>query len=85
VRERFTRRTCACTTDVEAHPPADLDSAFGDDEDSIRLDNLRRDDDHTGEEVLVGAEGLGPSNVSGVLSNVNVFEIMRAAYGWAVA
>jgi len=35
--------------------------------------------------VLVGAEGLGPSNVSGVLSNVNVFEIMRAAYGWAVA
>jgi alkaline phosphatase len=59
-----------------------LDPEFGDDQDSIRLDHVRRDDDHTGEEVLVAAKGPGAARVHGVLSNADVFEIMRAAYGW---
>ena len=33
----------------------ELDPDFGDDQDSIRLDNVRREDDHTGEEVIVAA------------------------------
>ena len=59
-----------------------LASDYGDGQDSIRLDHVRRDDDHTGEEVLVAAKGPGAERVRGVLSNVDVFEIMRAAYGW---
>jgi alkaline phosphatase len=59
-----------------------LDPAFGDDQDSIRLDHVRRDDDHTGEEVLLTAKGPGAHNARGVLSNVDIFEIMRGAYGW---
>jgi alkaline phosphatase len=61
-------------------PP--LDPAFGDEQDSIRLEHVRRDDDHTGEEVLAAAEGPGASRVRGLLSNVQLFEIMRSAYGW---
>jgi alkaline phosphatase len=61
-------------------PP--LDPAYGDDEDAIRLDNVRRDDDHTGEEVIAAATGPGASRVQGVLSNVDLFDVMRAAYGW---
>ena len=59
-----------------------LDQDFGDDQDSIRLDNVRRDDDHTGEEVIVAAAVRAPSNVKGVMSNVELFEIMRDAFGW---
>jgi hypothetical protein len=32
--------------------------------------------------VLAAAEGPGASRVRGVLSNVQLFEIMRSAYGW---
>jgi alkaline phosphatase len=39
--------------------PEALEAAFGDGEESIRLDSVRRDDDHTGEEVLVAARGPG--------------------------
>ena len=60
----------------------ELDQDFGDDQDSIRLDNVRRDDDHTGEEVIVAARGPGSSNVKGVMSNVDLFGIMRDAFGW---
>jgi alkaline phosphatase len=59
-----------------------LASDYGNDQDSIRLDHVRRDDDHTGEEVLVAAQGPGAERVRGVLSNVDLFEVMRAAYGW---
>jgi alkaline phosphatase len=61
-------------------PP--LEPAFGDDLPSIRLENVRRDDDHTGEEVILAGTGAGASHVHGVLSNVDVFRIMRSAYGW---
>jgi len=60
----------------------ELDANFGNDQDTIRLDNVRRDDDHTGEEVIAAAEGPGASKVKGFLSNVDLFDIMRTAYGW---
>lgn len=53
-----------------------------DDQDSIRMENLRRDDDHAAEEVLVAARGRGAERVRGVLSNSDLFHIMLAAYGW---
>jgi alkaline phosphatase len=55
-------------------PMADLDS--------VRLQNVRRDDDHTGEEVMVSAQGPGAERIRGVLSNTELFDIMLAAYGW---
>jgi alkaline phosphatase len=60
----------------------EVDPEFGDGQDSIRLDAVRREDDHTGEEVIVAAKGPGAERVRGVLSNVDLFEIMRSAYAW---
>lgn len=37
---------------------------------------------HTGEEVLVAAQGPGSERVTGVLSNTDLFGIMLSAYGW---
>ncbi len=62
--------------------PSSLSPEFGDDQDSIRLENVRRDGDHTGEEVLVAAQGPGAGRVRGFLSNTDLFHIMMAAYGW---
>ena len=59
-----------------------LDQSYGDDHDFIEFENVRRYDDHTGEEVIVAARGPGASEVHGVMSNVELFKIMRAAYGW---
>lgn len=59
-----------------------IDPGVDDAEDSIRLPNIRRDDDHTGEEVLVAAQGPGAARVSGVLANTDLFRIMMDAYGW---
>lgn len=53
-----------------------------DDVESIRLKNVRRDDDHTAEEVLVAAQGPGAERVRGILSNTDLFHIMLAAWGW---
>jgi alkaline phosphatase len=55
---------------------------FGDDQDSVRLENIRRDDDHTGEYVLVLGQGPGAERVRGFLSNTDLFGIMLAAWGW---
>jgi alkaline phosphatase len=58
-------------------------SAMSDaDEESIRLENVRRDDDHTGEPVLLTAQGPGAERVKGALSNTDVFHVMMKAYGW---
>jgi hypothetical protein len=32
--------------------------------------------------VIAAAQGPGASRVHGVLSNVDLFDIMRSAYGW---
>jgi alkaline phosphatase len=62
--------------------PESTPADFGDDEDSIKLENVRREDDHTGEEVLVAAEGPGAERVRGFLDNTDLFHVMMAAFGW---
>ncbi len=43
---------------------------------------IRVDGGHTGEEVLVAAQGPGAERVRGFISNTDLFRIMMAAYGW---
>lgn len=43
---------------------------------------LRMDDGHTGEEVVVAAQGPGARRVHGFIANTDLFRIMLAAYGW---
>jgi alkaline phosphatase len=43
---------------------------------------LRVDDGHTGEEVVVAAQGPGAHRVHGFIANTDLFRIMMAAYGW---
>ena len=43
---------------------------------------LRMDDGHTGEEVVVAAQGPGARRVHGFIANTDLFHIMMAAYGW---
>jgi alkaline phosphatase len=62
--------------------PGVTDPEFGDDQDSVRLANIRRDDDHTAEDVPVAAQGPGAERVRGFLSNTDLFHVMMAAYGW---
>lgn len=50
--------------------------------DRIRLRTLRMEDGHTGEEVLVAAQGPGAARVRGYLANTDVFHIMMNAFGW---
>lgn len=44
--------------------------------------NVRVFDSHTGEEVLVAAQGPGAERVHGFFANSDLFRIMMAAYGW---
>ncbi len=46
--------------------------------------SIRVDDGHTGEEVLVAAQGPGAGRVRGYFPNTRLFEIILAAYGWKV-
>jgi len=43
---------------------------------------LRVDDGHTGEEVVVAAQGPGARRVHGFIANTDLFRIIMAAYGW---
>jgi alkaline phosphatase len=52
------------------------------DAEAITLRAVRMNDDHTGEEVLVAAQGPGAERVRGVIANTELFRIMLAAYGW---
>jgi alkaline phosphatase len=52
---------------------------------SVRLPSVRMDDDHTGEEVLVAAQGPGSERVSGYMANTDLFTVMVSAFGWNVA
>ena len=38
---------------------------------------------HTGEEVMIAAQGPGSRRVSGVMSNTDLFGVMLSAYGWS--
>jgi alkaline phosphatase len=51
---------------------------------SVRLRSVRMDDDHTGEEVLVAAQGPGSERVRGYMANTDLFSVMTAAFGWTV-
>ena len=51
-------------------------------EESIRWTNIRRDDHHTGEDVLLVGQGPGAERIKGMISNTDTFHIMMKAYGW---
>ena len=52
--------------------------------DSERLPNVWMDNSHTGEEVLVAAQGPGAERVHGYMANTDLFGVMMRAYGWPV-
>jgi alkaline phosphatase len=50
---------------------------------SLRLPNVRVDNSHTGEEVLVAAQGPGSEQVLGYMANTDLFDVMLSAFGWS--
>jgi alkaline phosphatase len=48
----------------------------------IRIPALRMDNGHTGEAVLVAAQGPGAERVRGYMANTDVFRVMMAAFRW---
>jgi alkaline phosphatase len=54
------------------------------DEASI-IARMKVEGSHTGEEVLVAAEGPGAKEVRGIMPNTELFHIMMRAYGWQPA
>jgi alkaline phosphatase len=50
----------------------------------LRIPAVRMENGHTGEEVLVAAQGPGSERVSGYMSNTDIFRVMMQAYGWPV-
>jgi alkaline phosphatase len=54
----------------------------GDGAQTVRLRSVRMDDDHTGEEVLVAAQGPGSERVRGYMANTDLFQVMMSAFGW---
>jgi alkaline phosphatase len=44
---------------------------------------IRVENGHTGEEVLVAAQGPGSERVHGYMVNTDLFHIMMGAYGWS--
>jgi alkaline phosphatase len=60
-----------------ADTPADL----GRGQKTIVTENVRRDDGHTGEEVIVAAQGPGSERVHGFVANTDLFGIMMQALG----
>lgn len=48
----------------------------------LRIPALRMDNGHTGEEVLVAAQGPGAHRVRGYMANTDLFRVMMAAYAW---
>jgi alkaline phosphatase len=51
----------------------------------IRIPSLRMDNGHTGEEVLVAAQGPGAHRVRGYMANTDLFRVMLDAYGWPLS
>ena len=48
----------------------------------IRIPAVRMDNGHTGEEVLVAAQGPGAERVRGYLDNTDLFNVMMDALRW---
>jgi alkaline phosphatase len=49
----------------------------------IRIPAVRMDNGHTGEEVLVAAQGPGASRVRGYMANTDLFKVMMDAFRWS--
>jgi alkaline phosphatase len=49
---------------------------------SVSLANVRMNNDHTAEEVLVAAQGPGAERVRGYMANSDLFQVMLGALGW---
>ena len=50
---------------------------------SLRIPAIRMDNGHTGEEVLVAAQGPSADRVRGYMANMDLFGVMMKAFGWA--
>ncbi len=58
-----------------------LETARG--RETVELPNVRMHDTHTGEDVLVAAQGPGSERVRGFMANTDLFDVMLGAFGWA--
>jgi alkaline phosphatase len=63
---------------LEGYAPAEGEPS----QKAIQLPFVRVDDSHTGEEVLVAAQGPGSERVRGYLANTDLFGIMMNAFGF---
>lgn len=66
---------------AKGEPLLDGDGGYTEDG-AYRGHAVRMDGDHTGEEVVVAAEGPGADRVHGFMPNTEVFHIMMRAFGW---
>ena len=83
---RITRSTSACAA---ASPAAAARGVRGrgsqrieEKRSDIRIPAVRMDNGHTGEEVLVAAQGPGAERVRGYMDNTDIFGVMMDAFGW---
>jgi alkaline phosphatase len=58
-------------------PNVGKDSKFAEDKPAVAIGT-----GHTGEEVVVAAQGPGSDKVKGFMSNTDLFRVMLSAYGW---
>ena len=63
---------------LEGLDQAELENPKG----PIRTPALRMENGHSGEAVLVAAQGPGARRVHGYMANTDIFRVMMAAYGW---
>ena len=50
----------------------------------IRIPAVRMENGHTGEPVLIAAQGPGASRVKGYMANTDIFRVMMDAFGWPI-
>jgi alkaline phosphatase len=50
----------------------------------IRIPAVRMENGHTGEPVMVAAQGPGASRVRGYMLNTDLFRVMMDAFGWPI-
>jgi alkaline phosphatase len=77
----------AVPTPVNGHSAAPVDEEakarkLAEEKAAAEKANVRVFDGHTGEQVLVAAQGPGSARVRGFIQNTDVFRIMMAAFGW---
>ena len=70
-------RASRCSTDSKRKKPSGSRRSAAHPHHAVRMDN-----GHTGEEVLVAAQGPGAERVRGYMSNTDIFGVMMDAFGW---